>query len=191
MPAKIGIFGGTFNPVHNGHLALAKAALKQLSLEKIIFIPTFISPHKDTIELVSPQHRLKMLELAISGTAKFKTSRYELDRNQISYSINTVKYLKRLYPQHTQFFFLIGADTLAEIEKWKDIDTLLKLCKFAVADRQGFGIAKKHGEIETIKMKPVDISSTEIRKRIKAGKSVKGFLPAAVECYIIKNNLYR
>jgi len=188
---RVGLLGGTFNPIHNGHIVLAEEALRQLSLDKVIFIPTFIPPHKDPTKLIDAQHRLKMIELAIGANPKFEISRCEIERGQKSYSIDTVEYFKKSYPEGTEFFFLIGADNFKKLDKWRDINRLLTLCRFIVADRRGFSEGLKYPGVERIKITPVDISSTEIRRRIKSARPITRLLPKAVEDYIISNNLYK
>lgn len=188
---RIGLLGGTFNPIHNGHLAFAEGAVRKLCLDKVIFIPAYIPPHKRPDRLAYSEDRFKMIELAITGRSEFEISRYEIDKGQITYTVDTVEYFRNSYPKDTEFYFLIGADSLRELDIWKDIGRLSRLCRFVVGDRPGFGRNSKHSWIERIDITPVDVSSSQIRRRIKEGKAISGLLPKAVGDYIIKNNLYK
>lgn len=188
---RIGLFGGTFNPVHNGHIALAEGAIKGLKLHKIIFIPAYIPPHKSTQGLIGAQQRFKMVELAAGRRPGFEVSRFEIDEKETSYSVKTLEHFKKDYPADTEFFFLIGADSLKGLTAWKDINKVLRLCRFGVCNRPGFPTDIRYPKVERFNIKPSYISSTDIRERIKTHRPVKGLMPAAVEDYIIKNNLYK
>lgn len=188
---RTGLFGGTFNPIHNGHVSLAQGAKEQLKLDRVIFIPAFIPPHKSSNELADAGDRFRMIELAIAGRPGFEISRFEIEKEAKSYSIETLKYFKASYPEDAEFFFLIGADALKGLSDWKDIDKAFELCKFAVCNRPGFQEDSRYPDIEKIDIADVDISSTQIRKRIKKGESIKGLLPQTVESYIKEKNLYK
>ncbi|NQT96061.1 MAG: nicotinate-nucleotide adenylyltransferase [Candidatus Omnitrophica bacterium] len=188
---RIGILGGTFNPVHNGHIKVVEEAKKQLGLERIIFMPVQIPPHKPKGALASAEDRFKMIELAISNIPNVEVSRYEIDKNKTSYSIETVEFLKGSCAEDAELFFLIGQDMLGGLDTWKDIDKLLKLCRFVVFNRPGFEKEPLPEGIERIDMLPVDISSTKIRERVKRQEPIAGLVPEAVEEYISKNNLYK
>jgi nicotinate-nucleotide adenylyltransferase len=188
---RIGLFGGTFNPVHNGHMALAKGALEKLNLEKIILIPSYIPPHKEARALASAEDRFRMLELAVDKGPGFEISRFEIDKEEKSYSIKTLVHFKQTYPKDTEFFFLIGADSLKGLNNWKHIDKILQLCRFAVCNRPDFFIDITYPQVDNFEIEPVHISSTDIRERIKKSQPVKGMVPEAVLDYIRENNLYR
>lgn len=188
---RIGLLGGSFNPVHNGHIAIAKAALKELDLDRVLFIPVYIPPHKGAEGLIDAQGRYRMLELAAEKEPKFEISRYEIDKKQVSYSIDTLRYLKGAYPTGTEFFFLIGSDSLNELDTWKDIEQLKRLCRFAVCHRPGFDTDEGAAGIVKIEMEPFDISSTQIRSYVKEGRPIKGLLPEKVEEYIEGKRLYK
>jgi len=188
---RIGILGGTFNPVHSGHIAIAEEALKQLELERIIFIPAYIPPHKGTSELADAEDRFKMLELALAGKDSFEISRFEIERHQASYSIETIEFIRGSYPEDTELLFLLGEDALTGLDTWKDIDRLLKLCGFVAFNRPGFENDKNRPHILRIEIAPIEISSTMIREKIKTGESITGLLPEVVEEYIVTNNLYK
>lgn len=197
---RLGILGGTFNPVHIGHLLLAQSAAEKYELSKILFVPCRVPPHKATASLVSELHRKAMLEMAIEGDLRFEISDIELQRSGPSYSIDTVRAIRSQYPG-VEVFFIIGGDTLPELHLWKDIHELLSLCRFISFERPG-----TEDTLQSIQLNPpwpgklladltrgvrVDISSTEIRYRIAEGMSIRYLVPAQVEMYIAEHHLYR
>jgi len=188
---RVGILGGTFNPVHNGHVTVAKEALARLDLDNIVFVPAYMPPHKDTTELISADDRYEMIELAIGDNEDFHISRFEIERKQRSYSIETINHFIEIYPDNAKLYFLIGADSSVGLGEWKDIDKLLSLCKFVVFDRPGFDKRLDFPEVESLEITGVDISSTQIRSNIKQNKPITGLVPEPVEDYIISHNLYR
>jgi nicotinate-nucleotide adenylyltransferase len=214
---RIGLFGGTFNPVHSGHLKAAEIVQKRFLLDKILFIPSYIPPHKDTADIASPSHRLKMVEIALRGYPHFVPCSIEIDAEETSYSIITINRIKKLYPK-SWVFFILGIDAFLEVDTWKDYEQLLEQCYFLVISRPGYLLdeAKKTLEgkyiekmcmlskSESIKdemllsfrifLLPVDaldIASTEIRGIIKRGDSIKGMVSERVEAYIRENGLYK
>ncbi|NQT90271.1 MAG: nicotinate-nucleotide adenylyltransferase [Candidatus Omnitrophica bacterium] len=188
---RIGILGGSFNPVHSGHLNLAEDARRILDLEKVVFVPAYEPPHKSPDLLIDCEDRFRMLELAVRKNPAFEVSRYEIEKKTKSYTIETIEYLKEFYTADAELFFLIGADSLKELDTWKDVDRLSRLCHFVVCDRPGFSKDTKYPWVEAIEIRPVDISSTQIRKMVKAGEDIGEFVPQAVSDYISKNTLYR
>ena len=188
---RIGILGGTFNPIHNGHVTVAKEAIERLDLDNIVFVPAYIPPHKDTTELIGADDRYEMIELAIGDNKDFHISRFEIDRKERSYSIETIKHFKDIYPDIVGLYFLIGADSSQDLKNWKDIDKLLTLCKFVVFDRPGFDKRLDFPEVESLEIAGVDISSTKLRENIKQNKPITGLVPEQVQDYIISHNLYR
>lgn len=187
---KIGILGGTFDPVHNGHMYLAEKICKRLSLDKLIFIPTYIPPHKKGAKVTQARHRYNMLKLAVSGSKIFKLSDMEIKRKGRSYSVETLRRLSRRYGRTAEFFFITGSDSLGELYKWKNLEEILKLCKFVVVERPGFETREPPEGLIYIKVKAKDISATEIRNRIKTARRPAGLLPRMVERYIYRNKLY-
>jgi nicotinate-nucleotide adenylyltransferase len=214
---RIGLFGGTFNPVHSGHLKAAEVVQKRFFLDKILFIPSYLPPHKDTAEIASPSHRLKMVEIALRGFSHFIPCSIEIDAEEKSYSIITINRIKKLYPE-ARVFFILGIDGFLEVDTWKDYEQLLEQCFFVVISRPGYLLddAKKtlegeYGEkmyklakSEVIKdemllsfrifllpIDALDIASTEIRGIIKRGDSMKDMVSERVEDYIRKNRLYK
>lgn len=199
---KIGILGGTFNPVHSGHLILAQNALERLELSKILFVPCANPPHKASTTLATTEHRMTMLEMAIEHDLHFELCDLEIKRGGFSYTIDTIRELKRLNPS-AELFFIIGIDSLLELHTWKDINDLLKLCKFVTFNRPGTDIAGINQK--AIKLDPpwpdvllknvltgqlLDISSSDIRYRVAEGMSIRYLVPQTVEMYIAEHNLY-
>lgn len=198
--SDIGIMGGTFNPVHYGHLLAADEALSFLSLEKIIFIPNCLPPHKQIEpDFISGEHRLNMLRLAVKSNPHFEVSDIELKRTGPSYSIDTVEELKASFPDKN-FVFITGVDAVLNSE-WLKFDELLgKLSYFLTIARPGSSfedLEKKLNSYQNrekilyLQIPGIDISSTEIRFRISSGKSIKYLVPDEVISYIAKNNFYQ
>lgn len=187
---RIGILGGTFNPIHIAHLILAEEALSKLKLDKVIFVPTFIPPHKNVEGNVKPKDRLKMVELAISENDAFEVSTFELDSKKKSYSIDTLKEFRRLYGDDTELFFITGSDLLKDLFSWKNVNEIFKMSKFIVANRPGYPVESVPKEAETVVITPIEVSSEDIRKRIREARSIRYLVPEKVREYIIKNKLY-
>lgn len=190
---RIGILGGTFNPIHTGHLILGEEALNKLDLGKVIYVPSNIPPHKKIEGDAKPKDRLKMVQLAISDNPKFEVSTYEMDSRKRSYSIDTIKDFRRSYGEDAQFYFITGSDSLKDLFSWKDINDIFKLTKFVVANRPGFPVqeAKVPKEVETVVITPLEVSSEDVRRRIKEGRSIRYLVPDKVREYITKHNLYK
>ncbi len=214
---KIGLFGGTFNPVHSGHLKAAEIVQKRFLLDKILFIPSYIPPHKDTDDIASPSHRLKMVEIALRGYPRFIPCSIEIDAEETSYSIITINRIKKIYPK-SWIFFILGIDAFLEVDTWKDYEQLLEQCFFVVMSRPGYildeakkilegkykekmcMLAKSEGvkdemflsfRIFLLPIEALDIASTEIRAIIKKGDSLEGMVSERVEAYIRENRLYK
>lgn len=193
---KVGILGGSFNPVHFGHLKIAEKAMRKFGLDHVLFIPCYHPPHKGTRGIVSAKHRLAMTELAVQEIKNFYTSPVEVERKGISYSIDTLKELKRYYRPGTRFYFIIGSDMFPQLSTWHKAGDLAKLCEFLVLTRKrapipsGEDVSFK-GKWHPFRIRPVEVSATEIRKNVRAGKSIKKWVPEPVEKYILENKLYR
>lgn len=199
---RIGIFGGTFNPIHTGHLIVAQDALEALKLDRVLFVPCAEPPHKKLHKLASAEHRLRMIKAAIKQDKRFAVSDIELKRGGRSYTIDTVRALCKQQPA-VKWYFIIGSDSFIELHAWRDIETLARLCLFAVVARPGFDANKlvacqagldaatfKRASSHFVHTHLMDISSTEIRARVRSGQSISYFVPRAVATYIRKHSLY-
>lgn len=183
---RIGIFGGSFNPIHVGHLVLAETARETLSLDRLVFIPAGQPPHKKGRDLAPGRDRLEMARLATQHHPAFIVSDIELSRPGASYSIDTVNALRGPVPQ-AKFFLLVGEDMLSV--RWKDWAQLKRACTVVAAKRPGAKGSRQQG-VTWLPMPLLEISSTDIRKRAKAGRSIRYLVPSAVERYIRDHRLY-
>ena len=186
---KIGLFGGSFNPVHNGHLIIAERVLSEFNLDKIIFIPAAYPPHKDAESLFSKEDRYQMLVLAIADNKKFEISPLEMSGEYL-YSYQSIEYFLSKKTENDELFFLLGMDSLNNLDQWKKGLQLLDLCKFVVISRLENSTKFEHKNILYLDTLKIGISSTMIRDLFKANKSVRYFLPLAVERYLLGNNLF-
>ncbi|MFA5095910.1 MAG: nicotinate-nucleotide adenylyltransferase [Candidatus Omnitrophota bacterium] len=187
---RIGILGGTFNPVHSGHLILAEEAREKLGLERIIFVPANLPPHKENSDIAPAAIRLRMLKLAVKGNRYFDVSDAEARRKGRSYTIDTIREFKSRYPQD-ELYFIIGSDLLKYIEAWKDLAEINKMVKFIAATRPGYPLEKIPAYIQTLGIRAVDISGFEVRRCIKEDKSFRYLVPEAVFNFINKKGLYK
>jgi len=199
---RIGILGGTFNPPHKGHLAIAKKAKKLFKLHKIVFVPSGLPPHKTEKKLLDKEKRLKMVKTAIKGIPAFSVSRIELDRSGYSYAVDTFIELKKKFGKQAKLFYIMGLDSINDILNWRKPLELFRMCEFIVATRPGSKmrtfkrlakfppVERNIDKIHLFELKK-DISSTDIRKRLKAGKPIKNMVPAGVSKYIKKEKLYK
>jgi len=187
---RIGILGGTFNPVHIGHLILAEEVREKLKLDKIIFIPTALPPHKDDVDIAPALDRLKMLKLAIKGNKFFGVSDIEIKRKGRSYTIDTLKELKNKFT-HDELYFIIGSDLLKYLNEWKDLGEINKMVKFIAATRPGYPLQQLPAYIHTLDIRAVDVSGFAVRQCIKENKSFGYLVPDKVFDYIKKRKLYK
>jgi nicotinate-nucleotide adenylyltransferase len=194
---KIGIFGGTFNPPHIGHLILAEKAVELLKLDKLIFIPAFIPPHKRGENIIPARYRLKMLNIAIKDKKCFEVSDIEIKRGGTSYTIDTLQLLKNKYPA-SKFFLLLGYDNYIEFYLWKDYEKIFEICTINVFNRNAGDIHNSNDLILLPKNKVrylntplLDISSTEIRKMIRKNNPIDYYTTNEVKKYIETHNLYK
>jgi nicotinate-nucleotide adenylyltransferase len=189
-PLRIGIFGGTFNPIHLGHMAMAQKAMEKCRLSKVIFVPTALPPHKKIARLASARHRYHMVALAIKGNPRFEISDYEIQKGGKSYTIDTVRHFQRALPRGAKVFFIIGEDNLAALDTWKNIDDILEIVTFIVVNRPGFKNKQKKIPFQSVNMPGMDISSSYLRRGIVQGKTIKYLVPENVLEYIEKHQLY-
>lgn len=187
---RIGILGGTFNPVHIGHLILAEEAREKLGLEKMIFVPANLPPHKDNGDIAEASQRLKMLKYAVKGNKHFGVSDVEIKREGRSYTIDTIREFKKKHPGD-DLYFIIGSDLLKYLDAWKDLGEINKMVKFVCATRPGYPLESIPSYIETLKIRAVDVSGFEVRQCIKENKSFRYLVPEAVFNFINQKRLYR
>lgn len=187
---KIGILGGTFNPIHVGHLILAEEAREKLGLDRVIFVPAYLPPHKDTSDIAGAQDRMAMVKLAIKSNKYFSVSEIEIKRDGRSYTIETIKEFKKRFPSD-DLYFIIGSDLLKYLAEWKDLNEIIKMVKFIAATRPGYPLEEIPSYISTVAIRAVDISGFQIRRCVKENKSFRYLLPDGVHKYIIKNKLYK
>lgn len=189
---RIGIYGGTFDPVHLAHLIFADRAREELKLDKVLFLPAAIPPHKQNKGISDGKRRLEMLEIAIAGNPDFQASAMELNRAGVSYTIDTLHDLSKEYPGD-ELVLLVGADMLIDFPNWREPDAILQMAMIAYAERPGVTIEHSlpQDRVVQVTMSPFDLSSTEIRTRVREGKTIRYVVPAGVEAYIHAQGLYR
>ncbi|HMO49972.1 MAG TPA: nicotinate-nucleotide adenylyltransferase [Kiritimatiellia bacterium] len=199
---KFAIFGGSFNPIHLGHLIMAQDAAGAYGLDRIYFVPAACPPHKPSGSLITPQHRLEMVGLALAGRTDWLVSDVEIRRGGISYSIDTVRYFSDLHPD-AEWYFIIGGDTLPELHTWKEINSLLRECRFITVVRPGFeseGLSAQALRLPAELVNDVmsrlvvghaiGISSTDIRMRIANREPIRYLVAESVEAYIHEHSIY-
>ena len=195
---KYGIIGGTFDPIHNAHLYIAYEAKELLGLDKVIFIPNGSPPHKDNKNITGASLRYRMVLEAIKDFEDFEVSKYEIEKKELSYTYKTLEHFKE---DGVELYFITGADCLFDLDKWKNVSEIFSLCKFVVFTRPGFkeedlieekkrAEKKYNGEIIFLNILDLEISSTDIRKRISEGKRIDFFVPKRVINLIEKENIY-
>jgi len=195
---RIGIFGGTFDPVHNGHLIMAENVKDQMHLDEVMFIPSRIPPLKNAENISEPEHRLHMLKLATEGNGSFKINDIELKSSggEPNYTVKTLLQLREEHSsEQVKFYLIIGMDQLINLHKWRDPGKLFLLTEVVIINRPGYLIQQVENEYARrgifVPVPNIDISATDIRFRIKEKRTIKYLVPAEVEEYIYKNNLYK
>jgi len=198
---RIGISGGTFDPIHNGHLIIAEEIREAMNLDKVLFIPTGTPPHKDALNVTDMEHRYNMVMKAVCTNKHFEVSRIDMERAGYTYTEDTLTDLKKIYGEDTKLYFIIGADIIYDLVKWHNFRNVFALCEFAACMRPGYDrdsflrkideLQRLYGAVIHICDVPlVDISSTMIRDRLRKHKSIKYLVPESVEEYIYENGLY-
>ena len=203
MKQKIILFGGTFDPIHQGHLLVADSAIQQIHAEKIIFIPARRSPHKNFLPVADGDMRLEMISIAIADKDKYTVSDCELKRPEPSFTLDTIRNIKSEYPKNSLFYWLLGADMVKDLPKWHKIHELIDECHLCVMLRPGFeqpsfskfepilGLQRvKKLEKNVILTPLVDVSSTKIRQQLALKQDIQSMVPPKVLVYIQKNGLY-
>ena len=191
MSKRIGLLGGTFNPVHLGHLVLAESAREQLALDEVWLVPVAEPPLKAEAALAPAADRWRMVELAIDGHAAFRASDIELRRGGKSYTVDTLRALHQQYGAAVAWSFIVGADACGQLTAWRELSVLLQLCQFVLATRPGFTAPAAPAGARTITMPLLNISSTDLRQRVAAGHTIRYLVPDAVRLYIDAHQLYR
>ncbi|MFO7446285.1 MAG: nicotinate-nucleotide adenylyltransferase [Ignavibacteriaceae bacterium] len=187
----VGIFGGTFDPIHNGHLLTALSVKEARDLDKIIFMPAFISPHKTEKQHSDPVHRLEMVKLAVKGVSYFDVSDYEINKKDVSYTIDTIKELKKSY---SSIELIIGYDNLLVFDTWKDPGQIFNMAKVIVLKRGSDDAKKRNKYFDKAifaETPVIEISSTAVRERVKNNLPIDFFVTGKVKEYIYKHNLYK
>ncbi|MCJ7645441.1 nicotinate-nucleotide adenylyltransferase [bacterium] len=194
---RIGILGGTFNPIHYGHLFIASEVKDRLKLDKVIFVPAGKAPHKK-VKGANPDERYEMVSLAIKGNYSFEVSPMEIEKSKLigrpTFTLETIEGFIKIYGKRTKIYFIVGLDEMLQISTWKEPKKLLELSKFVVVTRPGYELGKLDKRIASkviiLQVPGLEISASDIRKRIKAGKPIRYLLPRSVEEYICKKRLY-
>lgn len=198
---RIGILGGSFNPIHNGHLVLGKMVCDQLSLDRLIFMPAGYPPHKPHGALAPAEHRYAMVKLAAAEDPRFTVSRLELEADETTYTVNTLKTLRTMFNPDDALFFIMGADSLVDLVNWRSLHELARLCTFVAAARPGISRNSMAEQIEVlehsvgavvevVEMPLMDISSSDIRRRLALKEDINSLVPETVSSYIARNGLY-
>lgn len=199
---RYAIMGGTFDPIHFGHLAAAEAVKEELHCDKVLFIPSGNPPHKKMRTLTDVKHRFTMTAMAVSSNPDFELSNIEISRTGYTYTLDTVKQLLDFYNNNVELIFITGADAILEVETWYKVEELLKLCSFVAVNRPGYEKSKLEQKLQYLQSKynsrlysidvpGLNISSTDIRNRVKEGRSIKYLVPEEIEKYIYKYELYK
>ncbi|MFB0533675.1 MAG: nicotinate-nucleotide adenylyltransferase [Anaerolineae bacterium] len=197
---RVGVLGGTFDPIHIGHLVSAEEAWVELKLERVVFIPAGLPPHKLDHVMSPVEHRLAMVELAIASNPHFAVSRADIDRFGPCYTVDTIELLRDEWGPGVEIYFIMGSDSLLDILTWHNPRRLIRLCRFAVVSRPGYqvdldeldallpGVASR---VHMLNAPQLAISSTDIQRRVREGLSIKYQVPKEVEDYIYQHKLYQ
>ena len=204
MAQRVGLYGGSFNPIHHGHLIIARAVAERLRLDRVILLPSARPPHKGDRKLLDAPHRAAMVKLAIEGEPLFEFSDFDLTREGPSYTIDTVTHFGELLGADVELHWIIGADSLSELTAWHRVHDLVDACRIITAARPGWDaidwsplrailtdaqVAALQGGV--LSTPQIDISSTDIRRRVREGRSIRYLVPDPVRSYIETNDLYR
>jgi nicotinate-nucleotide adenylyltransferase len=197
-PNRLGVMGGTFDPIHYGHLVTAEEALWQFELGEVVFVPTGQPWMKEDRVVTGAEHRYLMTVIATASNPRFRVSRIEVDRSGPTYAVETLQELRRQSEEDVELFFITGADAMLEILHWKDPQEVLSLAHFIAATRPGYDIARfqkeaptRHPRVSVMDIPALSISSTDVRRRVQEGHSIRYLVPEGVNAYIRKAGLYR
>ena len=197
--ARIGLFGGTFNPVHTGHIALAERVLTEFGLERIVFLPTGNPPHKKNADITDKMHRFRMVQISCGSNPQFLVSDYEIKKETPNYSYQTVEDFRKIYPED-ELYFIVGGDSFRDFPKWMEYEKLMAMCSFIVVSRPGippegyfekFRGDEKPPRVFFLNDATYDVSSTEIRELLYKENIPEELLPPGVAAYIREHQLYQ
>ncbi|MHB1162177.1 MAG: nicotinate-nucleotide adenylyltransferase [Chloroflexota bacterium] len=198
---RIGVLGGTFDPIHLGHLVAAQEVLYALRLDRVLFVPAGEPPHKQSGCALAATHRVRMVEMAIASNPGFQLSLVDVNRPGRSYTVDSLRILRGELGPEAELFFVVGMDSLAELTTWRDPAGLISLSRLAVVNRPPYPAVKLKDlegqlpgisqRIDVVEMPGIDISASDLRRRVAAGAPIKYQVPKAVELYILENGLYR
>ncbi len=197
---RLGIMGGTFDPIHFGHLVAAEEARVQYGLEHVVFMPTGRYEHKEARQYVSPEERYTMVVIATASNPYFSVSRLEVDREGSTYTIDTIRAVSEAYGAGTELYFITGADAVLDVTSWRDYDKLADYCRFIAVTRPGYDLTSlrdivsrndKAPEIDAIEVPALAISSTDLRRRVRDGRPIRYLMPNSVANFIHKSGFYR
>ena len=197
-PRRLGVMGGTFDPIHHGHLVTAEAALWKFELDEVVFVPTGQPWMKAERRVTAPEHRYLMTVIATASNPRYSVSRIEIVREGPTYTVETLQELRRTADGEPELFFITGADAMREIFKWKDPEEVLAQAHFIAATRPGYDLtqfeqeaASHHPRVSVVQIPALAISSTDIRRRVRDGEPIRYLVPEGVQTYIDKVGLYR
>ena len=204
MAEKVGLYGGSFNPIHCGHLIIARAVAERLSLDRVIFLPSASPPHKEQGALIGAADRVEMVKIAIENEPGFEFNDFDLTRNGPSYTVDTVGHFRDMFGENTHLHWIIGADSLAELPMWHRVSDLVDACRIVTAGRAGsdrnswevLGSAFDENQLKRLRGGVLDtpviqISATDIRDRVRRGRSIRYLVPDGVRQYIEDHGVYR
>jgi nicotinate-nucleotide adenylyltransferase len=183
---RIGLLGGSFNPVHNGHLKLAREAMAELNLDRVIFVPSYLTPLKNSGPLLPPGLRVRLLRIALKHCSRFSISLCEMRRRGVSYTVDTLKFFRRKFGRGAVLYFLTGADALKNFARWKSPRQILKLCRPVAVTRPGYTLEKVPQGVLRLPMTPFSVSSSDIRRRLKKNGSIRSLVPRGTETILKK-----
>ena len=194
---RVGILGGTFDPIHNAHLFVAEDVAARLSIDRILLMPNGEPPHKNAYEVTAAEHRLKMVELAVVGSERLIADDFEVRAPWPSYTVNTLREMSSRYPE-AEIVFITGIDAVADIASWRDPEGVLRLCRMVAVSRPGYAVSDLEravpphllDKIEILHTPEIAISSTQIRQRVAMGLPIRYLTPEAVVAYIREHRLY-
>lgn len=187
--ARVGVLGGTFDPIHHGHLAAASEVCAALGLDQVLLVPTNRQPFKEGFDSASPEHRLEMCRLAVSGDERFAVSEVDLERGGITYTVDTLTDLREQLPA-ASLYFITGADSLMRLDEWKDYKKLTELAEFVGVTRPGHSFPQLDTAHILVEVPSLAVSSTDVRRRVRTGAPIRYLVPRAVADYIAQNDLY-